>query len=312
MNFPLGITMKEVSLNSTSTDLHLTKNLGSKGFTLVEVLVALALLSFMMIGIYTVTNNSIDTKESVIKEDREFLQLYTFTHRLHQDISQMYSPLYFSSTEIKTANNGQAQPQRGYSDDPAANNRFTPSRMFPRVTVKNQPVPIVEQETKSDLIFMTASNRRFIEGQKQTPYAWVKYSLEADEEPIAEGTSQIVRRINNTGVWLGDNTIDDFKPYTLLRGVKEFFFEFWSRKDAKWVDNIQLLPPEERFTIRAVRVTLTFVDSSGVERTSLRVFRPFWPYFDVVKDETERQSVNNTTNPNNNNNNSNNNQRGGR
>lgn len=307
MIWPHGITMREVSLNSILTD-HLKKS--QEGFTLIEVLVALTLLSFMMIGIYTVTDNSIDTKDTVIKEDREFLQLYTFTHRLHQDISQMYSPLYFSSTEIKKANNGQTEQSRGYSDDPAANNRFVPSRMFPLVTVKNQPVPMVQQETKSDLTFLTASNRRFIEGQKQSPYAWVKYSLETDPEPIAEGTSQIVRRMNNTGVWLGDSTIDDFKPYTLLRGVKEFFFEFWSRKDAKWVDNIQLLTPEERYTIRAVRITLTFLDSSGVERTSLRVFRPFWPYFDVVKDETERQSVNNTPNSNNNNN-ANNNQRGG-
>ncbi|MCR9206491.1 MAG: prepilin-type N-terminal cleavage/methylation domain-containing protein [Halobacteriovoraceae bacterium] len=295
-------------MNLISTDSGIKRE---EGFTLIEVLIALALLSFMMVGIYTVTDNSINTKDTVIKEDREFLQLYTFTHRLHQDISQMYSPLYFSSTEIKRVNNGQQGQNRGYSDNPAANNHFIPSRMFPQVTVKNQPVPIVEQESKSDLTFMTGSNKRFIEGQKQSPYAWVKYSLESDEEPIAEGTSQIVRRINNTGVWLGDNTIDEYKPYTLLRGVKEFFFEFWSRRDEKWVENLQLLPPEERFAIRAVRITLTFIDSSGVERTSLRVFRPFWPYFDVVKDETERQSVNNTPNPNANNN-QNNNQGGGR
>lgn len=280
-------------MNLISTDSPL-KN--ESGFTLIEVLVSLALLGFMMIGIYTVTDNSINTKDRVIKEDREFLQLYTFTHRLSQDVSQLYSPLYFSSTEIKKANNGQQQVDSGYSDNPADSNRFVPSRMFPKVTAKNQPVPIIEQQTKSDLTFMTSSNKRFIEGQKETPYAWVKYSLESDPEPIAEGTSQIVRRVMKTGIWLGDNRIDDVKPYTLLRGVKEFFFEFWSRKDARWVDNLQLLPPEERFTPRAIRVTLTFLDTSNIERTSLRVFRPVWPYFDVVKDETERQSVNNTPN----------------
>jgi len=283
----------------------------NKGFTLVEVLVAITLLSFMMVGIYTVTENSINTKDTVIKEDREFLQLYTFGHRLNQDISQIYSPLYFSSTEIKRDRSFEKSDTFDrYSNNPAQNNRFIPTRMFPVVTVKNQPVPILEQDNKSDITFLTASNRRFIEGQKQSPYALVRYSLETDPEPIAEETSMIVRRTNKLGVWLGDIEMDEFKPYTLLRGVKDLIFEFWSRKDEKWVDNIRLLPPEERYTPRAIKVTVTFVDTSGAEMTSLRVFRPFWPYFDVVKDETVRQTAANPP-PQNSNRNSRNNTPGG-
>ena len=283
----------------------------NEGFTLVEVLVAITLLSFMMVGIYTVTENSINTKDTVIKEDREFLQLYTFGHRLNQDISQIYSPLYFSSTEIKRDRSFEKSDTFDrYSNNPAQNNRFIPTRMFPVVTVKNQPVPILEQDNKSDITFLTASNRRFIEGQKQSPYAWVRYSLETDPEPIAEETSMIVRRTNKLGVWLGDIEMDEFKPYTLLRGVKDLIFEFWSRKDEKWVDNIRLLPPEERYTPRAIKITVTFVDTSGAEMTSLRVFRPFWPYFDVVKDETVRQTAANPP-PQNSNRNSRNNTPGG-
>lgn len=271
------------------------------GFTLIEVLVAITLLGFMMIGIYTVTDNSINTKEVVVKEDREFLQLYTMTHRLNQDFSQIYSPFYFSWSEVKTKKGNQNNGgSLDYSQNPAENNRFVPSRFFPKVTVKNHPVPIIETPEKAYLLFMTASNRRFLEGQKQSPYAWVEYSLQTDEEPIsAEANQMLVRRALKQGIFLGDFDIKDAKAHTLLRGVKELKFEFWNRRDQDWVDTIRSLPEEERFTLRALRMTLTFVDSSGIERTTLRVFRPAWPYFDSLKDETERAAAaNNPVTPN--------------
>lgn len=289
------------------------------GFTLIEILVAITILSFMMVSIYTIVDNNIRTKESVVTEDREFLQMYTAMHRIKEDISQMYNPLYFSSTEIKdksARNNNQGGGFGGNnynSDSLAFNNRFVPSRLYPKVNVRNQPVPIVEQLDKSTLMFMTASNKRFIEGQKQSRYSWVEYSLMNDDRDNPPAPNMLVRRVLSENVFERDFDIKALKPQVLLRGVKDILWEFWSRNDLKWVDNIRLLAPQERETIRAVRLTLTFVDTAGIERTTLRVFRPLWPYFDAVKDETERQAARNAQRNANNNqtgNNSNSNQPG--
>ena len=274
-----------------------------KGFTLIEILVAITILSFMMVSIYTVVDNNINTKEIVISEDRQFLQMYTAMHRLNEDISQIYSPLYYSSIEIKKPGTDQ-NPNLEYSDNIANNNRFISSPLFPRANVLNQPIPIIEQETKNSLMFMTSSNKRFIEGQKQSRFSWVHYSLESDDRDEAPAENMLVRRVVSENVFERNLDVPAVRPQVLLRGVKELRFEFWSRQDVKWVDNVRLLAPEERETIRAIRLTLTWVDSNKTERTTLRIFRPFWPYFDVVKDETERQSARTATNNNNQNNNS--------
>lgn len=243
----------------------------------------------MMVSIYTIVDNNIRTKESVVSEDREFLQMYTAMHRLKEDISQMYNPLYFSSTEIKKASQAERE---GYSSTEVENkNRFIPSRLYPRATVKGQPIPIVEQVDKNSLMFMTTSNKRFIEGQKQSRFSWVHYSLIADDRDEPPAPYMLVRRVLSENVFERDFDIMAIKPQVLLRGVKDISFEFWSRQDVKWVDNVRLLTPEQRETIRAVRFTLTFLDSNKTERTTLRVFRPIWPFFDVVKDETERQTA---------------------
>jgi prepilin-type N-terminal cleavage/methylation domain-containing protein len=277
-----------------------TKN--QDGFTLVEILVAITILSFMMVSIYTIVDNNIITKETVVKEDREFLQMYTATHRIEEDISQMWNPMYFSSPPIQDRNQGPRNSDFGGggfggSDNLALNNRFIPSRLYPKANYRNIPIPLVEQIDKTTLMFMTTSNKRFIEGQKQSRYAWVEYSLIADDRDQPPAPNMLVRRVLSVNVFARDFDIKVLKPQVLLRGVKELIWEFWSRNDLKWVDNVRLLPVAERESIRAVRLTLTWVDEQGVERTTLRVFRPLWPYFDVVKDQTERQAARRTQTP---------------
>ncbi len=274
------------------------------GFTLVEILVAITILSFMMVSIYTIVDNNIVTKETVIKEDREFLQMYTATHRIEEDISQMWNPMYFSSPPIQDRNQG--PNDRGFgggggfggSDNLALNNRFVPSRLYPKANARNVPIPLVDMVDKTTLMFMTSSNKRFIEGQKQSRYAWVEYSLMPDDRDEPPAPNMLVRRILSENTFARDFDIKQLKPQVLLRGVKELVWEFWSRNDLKWVDNVRLLPVAERESIRAVRLTLTWIDEQGVERTTLRVFRPLWPYFDVVKDQTERQAAGRPQRPN--------------
>lgn len=271
----------------------------TEGFTLIEILVAITILSFMMISVYTIIDNNIITKETVVAEDREFLQSYTALYRIDQDITQMYSPYYYSWSQIKKdPNNRQSSFGGGYgSSNLAANNRFIPSQYFPKANYKSQPVPLVAQEEKSNLSFMTMANRRYLEGQKQSRFAWVEYSLQADEREASQipegGSSVLVRKQISESVFDPNLDFSKVKPQILLRGIKELAFEFWSRKDIKWVDNIRLLPPEERDAIRAVRVILTWIDQNNNERTTIRVFRPLWPYFDAVKDQTERETSEN-------------------
>jgi prepilin-type N-terminal cleavage/methylation domain-containing protein len=288
MTYQLGTTTIRVMFKSTSTKAQ-------SGFTLVEILVAITIMSFMMISVYTIVDGNINTKETVIKEDREFLQIYIAFHRVDLDISQIYSPLYFSSLDLPKPNSNGTAPQNNNSNQNTPN-QFIPTQLFPKETVKQHLIPLFEQEDKTSFTFMTSANKRYIQDQRQSRYAWVSYSLESDPKPIKpEGPKMWVRRSIAEGIYDPNLDLDAVKPQVLLRGVKELIIEFWSRKRTDWVDRLSLLGSEERNTPRAVRFTVTWLDTNGNERTNIRVFRPMWPYFDAVKDETEKQTSSNPT-----------------
>lgn len=271
------------------------------GFSLLEILIAITLLGFLSISIFTITNNSIDTKESVLKEDREFLQVYTAMFRLDKDFSEIYSPLYYQSLPI--AKKGYNNANSPYGGSPnyqqqqnSAKYKFQTSQNFPLATVNNLPIPNVTQEDKTSLRFMTSSNKRYVEDQKQSRYAWVEYFLAPDDRgDLATAAYQIMRREIKSDIYNPNLDFEKTAPHVLLRGVKEFKFEFYGRTQQKWVDGIKYLTNKERYTPRTMRITLVWVDLNKVEHTQIRIFRPYWPYFDVVKDETLRQSLSNTS-----------------
>ena len=261
MTCRLGSTMKRVMYKLTSTR-------NQQGFTLVEILVALTIMSFMLLSVYSIVDNNISTKETVVKEDREFLQIYIAFHRVDLDISQIYSPLYYSSLDLpRPGGNNGAQPQPAAQIDRSAPNRFLPTQLFPRETVKQHIVPFMEQEDKSSFTFMSAANKRYLQDQRQSRYAWVSYSLETDPKPkTPDASSMWVRRSVAEGIYDPNLDLKAAKAQVLLRGVKELIIEFWSRKLTDWVD------------------------TNNNERTNIRVFRPLWPYFDAVQDETQKQT----------------------
>ena len=270
------------------------------GFSLLEILIALTIMGFLSISLFTITNDNIDTKDTIIKEDREFLQLYTAMYRMDKDFSQIYSPLYFSSLEIakkgsNTDNTYDSTPS--YAQDSSTTKyKYQVSENFPLATVKSQPVPAVTQEEKNSLRFMTSANKRFFEDQKQSRHAWVEYYLAADDrEDFATADYQLMRKEVKEDVYNPDLDFEKVKGHVLLRGIKEFKLEFYSRDQEKWVDNLKLISTNEKYTPRSLRVTLTWVDLNKAEHEHVRIFRPYWPYFDVVKDETDRQTQTNST-----------------
>ncbi len=261
-------------------------------------------MGFLSVSLFTITNDNIDTKDIIIKEDREFLQVYTAMYRLDKDFSQIYSPLYFSSLEITKgkSNNNNYDTTPSYAQDSSTTKyKYQVSENFPTANVKSEPVPLVSQEQKNTLRFLTSANKRFFEDQKQSRHAWVEYYLAPDDrEDDATADFQLMRKEVKENIYDPDLDFEKVKGHVLLRGIKEFKMEFYSRDQEKWVDNLKLITTNEKYTPRSLKVTLTWVDMNKAEHEHIRIFRPYWPYFDAVKDETDRQTQTGTTNKNSN------------
>lgn len=266
--------------------------INQKGFTILEVLLATTIMSFLMLGVNSIVSSSSETKDEVTREDRAYLQVYTALNRFEVDFTQIYSPLYFTSKEQSLDERSRDNPNadRDTYDDP--NLAYQGSEKFPTISRKGEPIGAILNEDKSSLIFSTMSNRRKIQDSKQARFAWVKYSLgkvtPAGDEPV-QG-EELIRNFSATNPYSKEFDWENTDSQVLLQNVKSLTFEFYDKAKEKWVDKLQETGLDQE-TPRAIRITLVWINESENEVEFSRTFRPLWPYFDTVNDEKDRQAA---------------------
>lgn len=261
-----------------------------KGFTLLEVLLAITVLSLLMVYVFSIVDSSTTTKETIIAEDREYLQILTAFDRIEMDFSQIFSPLYFTIEEITRTTPGigiAAELFQNTENKP----RYRPSKQFPRVSQKFQRIPMLENETPTSFVFMTNSNRRKVMDSPESRYSWVSYSLRAtivdSDLDIAAGreqTQDLVRATLSRDPYSEDINWDDVRGHVLLKGIKNFRFEFWNKGTQRFV---QLLREDQLDPLspRLMKASFTWVSPEGDEHEFQKTFRPLWPKFDRNKEQ---------------------------
>lgn len=256
------------------------------GFTLVEILIAIVILSLLMLSIYNIVDNSTRQKDYVQREDRQLLQVETALNRFSIDFSQIYNPLFFS---------GKPQKAKKTGNDDYQQKGFVPTDRFSGLTIKGYPIPVVDDPDKNSIIFMTSSNKRKIQDSKQSNYAWVHYTtrsaeLDADEldkERLSKGGLEFIRYFIPQNPYETEFEWDKHKPQLLLRFVKKLEFEYWDSKKKKYISSLRYLPSKD--TVRAVKIKLTWIDANNLEQELEETFRTIWPYFDTKLDEIEEK-----------------------
>ena len=242
-----------------------------------EVMIAITVLAFITIAIVTIQDNSRATKSRVVEEDKDWLQVETAFSRFAWDISQIYSPLYFSHEmrvdifALDFVQLAQSKTQNG-----AINNA-----KFNKVSYEGLPIPEINYSDKNSIEFFTTSNRRKIREMKQSHFAWVKYSLEKDEDAAdnSKSANMWIRRFNANDPFNPNGfEWEDIKAQVLLRNVKSLKLEYWSPERKKWVDNPDLVK-EGKYILRGIKATLEWVNRNGFEETFVRVYRPNFPMF---------------------------------
>lgn len=286
--------------------------MNQKGFTLIEILIAITIMSFLVLGVYSMVDSNFVTQTEVTREDREYLQVQMAIERIQQDLEQIYTPLYYSSfpTPQQAGQNGQGQQLeqlRNTLPEDNRNNNFPPTTYFPKEQVDNLPVPLIQQPDKDEFIFYTSAHRRRLEDEKSSRYIWVRYFVDNDEEEPdedsarPEGLSVLKRKVVSEDLYRDDIDWDKGPDQILIRGLKSFAFEFWNKRTEKWVQTLREVDSEHRDTLRLFRILLVVVDNAGNEYSHMRVIKPHWPFFDAAKEQkmldlAQRQNNNNNSN----------------
>jgi prepilin-type N-terminal cleavage/methylation domain-containing protein len=270
--------MRMLRLEHFKTEFHSARE---SGFTLIEVLIAVVILSFIAFSTYKMVDSNITMKETVSREDKAIIQGVTAVGRLDSDFTQIYSPLFSS---------GKAQPTANNTSDVYAD-AVAPSGNFDGQAKNGQLIPQFKSEDKSTLIIFTQANRRKIMDSKESRFAWVKYSLrnmevspDAIEEKRNQAGMELVRQVIATDIYGQTLNWSEVKSQVLMRYIKSLEFSFWDERTKKFVSSIQELN-ENKNLIRAIKVIIIWVDEDNNEQTIQKVFRVLNPYFNTKQDD---------------------------
>jgi prepilin-type N-terminal cleavage/methylation domain-containing protein len=269
-----------------------------QGFTLLEILIAITILALISLGVVNITENAANTMERTTEANENNLQIETAMNRIEWDFSQIYSPLYFSTVMKfnQDLNNGQSDGGTpGTQQNPYLQQyyeqlvaRFERNEHFKAVSKEGIPIPRFYAPEKNVFEFLTTSNRRKIENQKQSHFAWVRYSLgpqtqtpEEEENPnIPKSLKSLVRHYSAEDPYsekrLDIEDLERVKGAVLLRNVESLEFQYWDFQKRKWETSLRSIQDGESI-IRGLRVLITWYDSFGNKRSASRIFRSHWP-----------------------------------
>lgn len=207
-----------------------------KGFTLLEVLVAMTIMGIIMVLVHSTTSSILDAKDRISERDVVFQMGRVALRKLSDDVSVAF-------LMRKTPRSPQT-PQGGQPP---------PARTTPRPTT----FFIGEDRGNRDSLRLTTlSHLRRFRNARESEQSRVRYQVVPS--PDDPDRYQLIRDVVT---WLDDTTNVDGKPLVLADGVIDFELEYYDVRKEEWVREWDSEKTDWRERLPdAVRVTLVLVD----------------------------------------------------
>jgi hypothetical protein len=282
----------------------------NSAFSILEVLIASTVLAIISMGVVSFTNNSMNTRDTVIREDRDDYKIVTAFSRIESDVMQIYTPLNFSPKRRPKVDPN--DPNAAYQNNDPLNppdpgstgERYTyPSERFDGLTESGHPIPLYVDEGNSTLTFLSSSNKRHHQDSKQSQFVWIQYSLRPSANR-QNGDYDLVRATITDDIY-GEYKIrwERAKKFVLLAGVTKFSIEYWDVRIKRFVPTLSNIA-DGKYKIPAIKVTITWnsantnppdASQNGTSAqndesrliTEKRIFLNTWPNFDPKKADDE-------------------------
>jgi len=174
----------------------------NKGFTLLEVLLALAIFSMIALTTSNQINVIRTTKDAALGQIEQFDAMRSAISILRQDLGQSFHKRYIDL-------------------GPVIQNKVT----------RGEPAPhTLFDGRKNQLIFTSLSHRNYYATRNDGQQAEISYFLQ-DNGPKGGALMKRESPLIDGNLFEGGNL------YTLLEGVTQLEFKFWDDKLLKWTDD---------------------------------------------------------------------------
>ncbi len=222
------------------------------GFTLLEVMVAVALIGVIMSLVWSTTSQSLRTKDRVEERDTIFHSSDVALRKVADDIAVAFLTPSSTTTAAAPAAGGTAAPA------------MTPT---PTATTATQPFKtffIGEDRGDQDSVrFSSLSHIRLVKDSKQSDQCKISYEMVPNpEEPRR---FDLMRRED---ALLDATTEVTGKAFPLAEGIAQFNVEYYDERKGEWGKEWDTEKGDWKDKLPvAVRVTLAFPDPDDETKT---------------------------------------------
>ncbi len=283
-------------MNSRSSKKRIIAN--AAGFTLLEVLIVMAILAFISLGIYNATTETFKLRDSISAEADFYNNIRLAMTLLNRDISMMYSPTVLLP---KPATNTPAGPGQPVPPTPAAGitaqdevgmnantvaelNMFSDYWGMARDKSGIRPMRFVGRE--GSMSFISTSHFRMYKDAPESEIVKVRYEIHADDqtpEDIRISGSSVLSKTENPDVFDMDETRSKTfaHTYPLLPGITKFKFQYCRLENAsrtcrnQWDSNVD--EPKDTYP-DIITVELEIKGSHNMLFQGTYSFRPEVPF----------------------------------
>ena len=197
------------------------------GFTLMEVVIAIAITSFIGVVIGVSFNTTIQNKEIIESQSEHYRMLRTAMNRMVREIGAAYVSDRYDSKRYRDA--------------------------------YDRPTNFVGK--RDQLLFSTLSHQRLYGDAKESDQMVVEYIVKSSPDPKAKGRLDLVRREK---ALLEERMERGGSEDSLFEGAKKIEFQYWNSERKQWEDEWDTRRTERKTILPTrVKITLTAVDESG-------------------------------------------------
>ena len=199
------------------------------GFTLIEVVIAVAMTAFIGVTIGVTFQTTIQNKEIIESQAERYRMLRTAMNRMVREIGAAY-----------------------------VSDRYDPKRYRDAF---DRPTNFIG--TREKLIFSTLSHQRLYADAKESDQMIVEYSVKTSPDSKARGRQDLVRRQN---VILEERMERGGTEDSLFEGARKIEFQYWNTERKQWEDEWDTRRSDRKSLLPTrVKITLSALDENNKE-----------------------------------------------
>jgi general secretion pathway protein J len=200
-----------------------------RGFTLMEVMIAVAMTAFIGVVLGVTFNTTINNKDIIESQAEHYRMLRTAMNRMVREIGAAY-----------------------------VSDRYDPKRYRDAF---DRPTNFIGEREK--LLFTSMSHQRLYSDAKESDQMVVEYQVKSSTRPKAKGASDLMRRERPQ---IEERMDRGGSEDVLFEGVKKIEFQYWDSTKKQWEDEWDTRRTEKKSILPSrVKITLFAVDETGKE-----------------------------------------------